>query len=146
MGTEVLVEYPWGIFHKAKLMCSDGKVRATSRMATTADTFFSVPCSVSMWDSKAGKNVTVSGYMTCSSVTGSDVVTEDDPVMYRFVAYKYGKNGHLLPGTKVNIETCNTCGGTKQWHSTTEDSPTTLVNLGPCPDCTTDTTFGTVAS
>ena len=32
-------------------------------------------------------------------------------------------------------EQCNTCGGTGRWESTTEDSPTTLVDLGPCPDC-----------
>ena len=32
-------------------------------------------------------------------------------------------------------DACNTCGGTGKWESTTEDSPTALVDLGPCPDC-----------
>lgn len=32
-------------------------------------------------------------------------------------------------------EQCNTCGDTGRWLSTTEDSPTELVDLGPCPDC-----------
>lgn len=32
-------------------------------------------------------------------------------------------------------EQCNTCGGTGRWLTTTEDSPTELVDLGPCPDC-----------
>jgi hypothetical protein len=33
-------------------------------------------------------------------------------------------------------EECNTCGGTGRWESTLEDAPTTLVDLGPCPECT----------
>jgi hypothetical protein len=39
------------------------------------------------------------------------------------------------------LDECNTCGGTQRWMTTTEDSPTELVDLGPCPDCvvTTDT-------
>lgn len=32
---------------------------------------------------------------------------------------------------------CNTCGGTGKWETTLEDDPTTLVPLGPCPDCST---------
>ena len=30
---------------------------------------------------------------------------------------------------------CLTCDGTGKWESTTEDSPTELVDLGECPDC-----------
>ena len=30
---------------------------------------------------------------------------------------------------------CNTCGDSGRWETTTEDSPTELVDLGPCPDC-----------
>lgn len=33
-------------------------------------------------------------------------------------------------------DACNTCGGTGRWQTTFEDSPTTLTDLGPCPDCT----------
>jgi len=32
-------------------------------------------------------------------------------------------------------EGCNTCGGTGQWESTTEENPTVLLDLGPCPEC-----------
>jgi DnaJ-class molecular chaperone len=32
-------------------------------------------------------------------------------------------------------EVCETCGGTGVWESTTEESPTVLINLGPCPEC-----------
>jgi len=38
----------------------------------------------------------------------------------------------------LSDEPCNTCGGTRRWESTTEDSPTELVYLGRCPDCTDD--------
>jgi hypothetical protein len=47
----------------------------------------------------------------------------------------------LCPGcytwllAKYVPEPCNTCGNTGRWQSTTEDSPTELVDLGPCPDC-----------
>ena len=34
-------------------------------------------------------------------------------------------------------EVCNTCGGTSEWETTTEESPDELVSLGPCPDCAT---------
>lgn len=32
-------------------------------------------------------------------------------------------------------ERCNTCDNTFRWETTTEDSPSVLVDLGPCPDC-----------
>lgn len=35
----------------------------------------------------------------------------------------------------LHDDECNTCGDTGRWETTTEDSPTTLVDLGPCPDC-----------
>ena len=37
--------------------------------------------------------------------------------------------------THGSPEECNTCGGTGEWETTTEDSPDELVSLGPCPDC-----------
>lgn len=30
---------------------------------------------------------------------------------------------------------CNTCGGTGRWETTLEETPNTLTDLGPCPDC-----------
>ena len=41
---------------------------------------------------------------------------------------------HPFP-THGSPEECNTCGGTGEWETTTEDSPDELVSLGPCPDC-----------
>ena len=35
---------------------------------------------------------------------------------------------------RLRVE-CNTCGGTGEWETTTEESPDELVSLGPCPDC-----------
>lgn len=32
-------------------------------------------------------------------------------------------------------DACTTCSGSGVWNSTTEESPTELVNLGQCPDC-----------
>lgn len=39
-----------------------------------------------------------------------------------------------LDNVEVMLE-CNTCGGTGRHETTLEDSPTTLVDLGPCPEC-----------
>ena len=58
--------------------CSDG-VNRNVRNIGVPDTFFSVPGRVSV------RGKTVSGFVTC------------DENGYRFIAYSYGKNGHLLP-------------------------------------------------
>lgn len=81
----MIVSYPWGLFYKAtKVLCSDGIRRNTKRIAVTADTFFSIPASMTV------KGKTVSGYVT---------VVEDDKGErdLQFRAYTYGKNGYLLP-------------------------------------------------
>lgn len=84
-GTSITQQFPWGTYDRAQVLCSDGKVRATTRIAETADTFFSVPASVKV----SGK--TVAGYLTI----------EDGVVM--FVAYTYRKNGGLLPDGKPRL-------------------------------------------
>jgi hypothetical protein len=33
------------------------------------------------------------------------------------------------------LDQCNTCGGSGRWETTFEDDPTTLVDIGPCPEC-----------
>lgn len=35
----------------------------------------------------------------------------------------------------VSADPCNTCGGTGRWQTTTEESPTQMVDLGPCQEC-----------
>ena len=41
---------------------------------------------------------------------------------------------------ELEEEECNTCGDSGRWETTLEDSPTTLIDLGPCPesDCPTN--------
>lgn len=91
-NTSVTQSYPWGLFVRADVMCSDGKVRAVARIAETADTVFSVPAAVRV----AGKYV--SGYMTVETRSGSSVATEDDPAVAKFARYDWGRNADLLPG------------------------------------------------
>lgn len=90
-GTYLTVEYPWGVYHGGRVMCSDGRVRALKRIATTADTFFSVPASVAV------RGRTVAGYVTVECVSGSSVETDDDPAVAKFVAVTYGRNHDALP-------------------------------------------------
>jgi hypothetical protein len=62
--TSVTQDYPWGLYVSAHVLCSDGKVRTTARIAQTADTFFSVPAAVKV----EGK--TVSGFITIEEDRG----------------------------------------------------------------------------
>lgn len=92
-GTSITQDYPWGLYVSARVLCSDGRVRATARIAQTADTFFSVPAAVKV----GGKTVT--GYVTTECMSGSSVATDDDPTVVKFVAHTSGRNGRLLPGS-----------------------------------------------
>jgi hypothetical protein len=69
---------PWHIAYRARVMCTDGRIRM-ARITGTADTWFPIPAHVKV------KGKTVSGYVTGGSL------------FYSFVAYAYGKNGRLLP-------------------------------------------------
>jgi hypothetical protein len=90
-GTSATVSMPFSFYLRARVMCSDGKVRATKRLAQTADTFFSVPASVSV----SGK--TVSGYATIETRGGWSTETPGDPWVLKFRAYQYGRNAGQLP-------------------------------------------------
>lgn len=49
-----------------------------------------------------------------------------------------GRDGIRFDVAGVWVEAddaCNTCSGLGVWNSTTEESPTELVNLGNCPEC-----------
>lgn len=91
MGTWVKSSHLWGTYLSAVVLCSDGKTRKTQYMAQTADTFFSVRCSVVV------KSKTVSGYMTIETAAGMTTETEGDLSVAKFVAVLYGKNHALLP-------------------------------------------------
>lgn len=115
MGTSVSQEFPWGTFVTATVLCSDGIVRNVSRIANTADTFFSIPAAVKV------KGRTVSGYVTMETLTGSSIASptaSDDPTCVKFVAYTYGKNADALPegtytvpATETATETSGIVGG-----------------------------------
>lgn len=85
-GTYLTVRMPWSMFTGGAAQCADGTVRRLKRIATTADTFFSIPASV------VAHGRTVSGYVTVETSAGSSVETEEDPSVVRFYAYRYGKN------------------------------------------------------
>jgi len=90
-GTWLDVSYPWGVYVKARAICSDGVVRNTQRIALSADTFFSVPASVQV------KGKEVSGYVTVETEQGFSHAMNDDPAIVKFVAYTYRKNAAMLP-------------------------------------------------
>lgn len=90
-GTDIASVLPWGEYVFAHAMCSDGRVRKTTYIAKSADTFFSVPAAVEV------KGKKVSGYITVETGEGYVTETEDDKAVVKFVAYSYGKWAGLLP-------------------------------------------------
>lgn len=90
-GTSVTRSFPFGLYIRARVMCSDGTVRATHRLASTADTFFSVPCAVKV------KGRTVAGYLTIETADGCTPDKPGDPSVVKFVAVTYRKNHDALP-------------------------------------------------
>ena len=89
MGTSITYTMPWQLYVKARVLCSDGKLRTTNHMASTADTFFSVPASVPVYDPKTQTSKRVSGYVTFDNMDSESVCM--------FVAYRHGKNRDMLP-------------------------------------------------
>lgn len=102
---------PWAVIVWFKLLCTDGAVRKTKRVAAAADTFFSHGCTVSV------RNRTVSGF--------AHLIEGPDGPIYCFTAT--GRNRALLPGSLTSIGcegpavalpaghpvmiTCGLCGG-----------------------------------
>lgn len=73
-------------------ICEDGKQR-NAFVTAEPDTFFSVPARVYV------KGKTVSGFLSRETIQGFSTETPDDPAVWKFTAYSYGKNGHLLKGS-----------------------------------------------
>lgn len=90
MGTSLTQQFPWGTYVSGAALCADGKVRRLKRIAVTADTFFSVPASVSV------RGKTVTGYVSVETVGGFSTETDSDPAVVKFHANTYGVNGALL--------------------------------------------------
>jgi hypothetical protein len=91
-GTSItLGDFPFAEIRAARALCTDGKVRAFRPTNGHGDTFFSVPGSVKV----GGKTVT--GFISTETRDGFSTATDDDPAVVKFTAYRYGKNGHLLP-------------------------------------------------
>lgn len=67
--TTLTRSYPWGIniLRGSRVLRSDGKVTSLSRLAQTADTFFSVPASI------RANGKTISGYVTTEEHKGQMV-------------------------------------------------------------------------
>lgn len=76
-GTSLTVSYPWGTNVKGRARCSDGVTRSLSRIAQTADTFFSIPAAV--------------------QVRGKTSETDDGDKYVAFRPYLYRKNAVMLP-------------------------------------------------
>lgn len=56
-------------------------------------------------------------------------------VYTRFTFQVAEENEVIVSARKRRVSECNTCGDSGRWETTTEDSPSALVDLGPCPDC-----------
>lgn len=71
MKTHITHISPWGLVRArgTRLLCSDGKVRSVSRIAQTADTFFSIPAAIRI------RGVNISGYATSDEQDGERIYT-----------------------------------------------------------------------
>lgn len=76
-----------------RALCADGEQRTATCSPNGADTFFSIPARV------RARGKTVSGYVTRETLDGFDTETEDDPAVWRFIAYRYRKNAGAIPNT-----------------------------------------------
>ena len=92
--TNINSTQPWGLITRrgTRLLCADGKIRSVSHIASTPDTFFSIPASVRV----NGKTVT--GYATTEEQTWIKGVNEKEfKCAFVFRKHTNGKNQHLLP-------------------------------------------------
>jgi len=79
-GTSLVTSGPWDDYTAATALCPDGKVRKVKRIATTGDTYFSIPASVTV------KGKTIAGFL----------MVDGDPTTVRFVPYTYRKNHNMF--------------------------------------------------
>ena len=72
---------PWNVTVNAAVECPDGIIRKVKRIAIEGDSYFSIPAAIHY------KGKTVAGF-----ITGGNC---DNPE-YRFIPYKYRKNGWIF--------------------------------------------------
>lgn len=90
----------WG-FTGSKItnvLCSDGKFR-TFTASAEADTFFTTPGSIKV------KGKSVSGFVWHDNMIWDEAEFPDG--LWKFTAYGFKKNGHLLPEWKKNCSGCH---------------------------------------
>ena len=88
-GTYLQYTMPWSLYVGAAALCPDGKVRKVKRIASTPDTFFSIPASVTY------KGKTVAGYLHLKNIGDPTNPLEfKDAVI--FSPYLYRKNGNIF--------------------------------------------------
>lgn len=78
------MSFPYFSYDGTKAVCADG-VERTFHQTAHADTFFSVPGFVYVQSKR------VYGWL------GSDTLEDGETVFYKFSAYTYRKNHHLIP-------------------------------------------------
>lgn len=94
-GTYMTRSYPFGLNQGGRALCSDGKYRRLHWVAEFADTFFSTPAGVVVYEN--GQRYSVSGYVTVETMAGWSTETEGDLATLKFIVVGYGKNSALLP-------------------------------------------------
>jgi len=88
-GTYFQFSMPFCLYIGAAALCPDGKVRKVKRIASTPDTFFSIPASVTY------KGKTVAGYLHLKNVGDpANPLEFKDAVI--FSPYLYRKNGNIF--------------------------------------------------
>ncbi len=96
--TNLVTTQPWGLFARNghRVLCSDGVIRACS-MASTADTFFSVPASIRI------KGKTITGYVTGEEQCYIKGEKENEPFLrvHSFRQHNGQEAKHNLPAWPV---------------------------------------------
>jgi hypothetical protein len=93
-GTWLHTATMWDLYAAGAALCGDGKVRALARIATTADTFFSIPAAVKV------RGKTVSGYVSLRDDIDNPHTTgtaRDPGATVVFTPNSHGKNAGMLP-------------------------------------------------
>lgn len=70
-------------FVAGRALCPDGKIRQLKRISISADTFFSIPASVTV------RGKTVAGFVSTNTLNDSTSVV-------KFTPYKYRKNANAF--------------------------------------------------